>query len=41
MCDYGVSTNITPKELEIAFDNALKESKDEIKVLLLNSYGRY
>lgn len=39
MCDYGVGTNITPKELEIAFDNALKESKDEIRVLLLNSFG--
>lgn len=39
MCDYGVGTNITPKELEIAFDNALKESKYEIRVLLLNSFG--
>lgn len=38
-CDYGVVTNITPKELEIAFDNGLKENKDEIRVLLLNSFG--
>jgi len=39
MCDYGVGVNITPKELDIAFDKALKESKDKIRVLLLNSFG--
>lgn len=39
MCDYGVGTNITPEELEIAFDSALKESKEKIRVLLLNSFG--
>lgn len=39
MCDYGVGTNITPKELKIAFDSALNESKEEIRVLLLNSFG--
>ncbi len=39
MCDYGVGTNITSEELEIAFDNALKESHEKIRILLLNSYG--
>ncbi len=39
MCDYGVGVNITPQELDIAFDQALKESKEEIRVLLLNAFG--
>lgn len=39
MCDYGVGSNINSKELEFAFDSALKESKEKINVLLLNSYG--
>lgn len=39
MCDYGVGCNLTPKKLEFAFDSALKESKQKIRVLLLNSYG--
>lgn len=39
MCDYGVGTNITPNELEIAFDSALNGSKEKIRVLLLNSFG--
>lgn len=39
MYDYGVGTNVTPKELEVAFDRALNESKEEIRVLLLNSCG--
>lgn len=39
MCDYGVGVNITPKELEDSFDMALSESKEEIRVLLLNSFG--
>ena len=29
---------VTPKELEISFDSALNESKEEIRVLLLNSF---
>lgn len=39
MCDYGVGTNITKEELELAFDKALSESKQDIKILLLNTYG--
>ena len=39
MCDYGLGTNITKEELELAFDKALSESKQEIKILLLNTYG--
>jgi len=39
MCDYGVGVNISPQELSLAFDEALKESKEEIRVLLLNSFG--
>lgn len=39
MCDYGVGCNLTLRELEIAFDSALKESKEEIRCLLLNSFG--
>lgn len=32
MCDYGIGVNITREELDIAFDNALKESQKEIRV---------
>lgn len=39
MCDYGLGTNITKEELELSFDKALSESKQEIKILLLNTYG--
>lgn len=39
MCDYGLGTNITKEELEFAFDKALSESKQDIKILLLNTYG--
>lgn len=39
MCDYGKGTNITKDELDFAFDKAISESKHEIKMLLLNSYG--
>lgn len=39
MCDYGKGTNLTSEELEYAFDKAISESKNEIKMLLLNSYG--
>lgn len=39
MCDYGLGTNITKEELEYAFDKAISESKHDIKILLLNSYG--
>lgn len=39
MCDYGKGTNITKEELDFAFDKAILESKQEIKMLLLNSYG--
>ncbi len=39
MCDYGVGTNITKEEIALAFDNALKERKYDIKILLLNTYG--
>lgn len=39
MCDYGVGNNITKEELEFAFDEALSESKQDIKILLLNTYG--
>ena len=39
MCDYGLGTNITKEELEYAFDKAISESKQDIKILLLNTYG--
>ena len=39
MCDYGLGTNITKEELELAFDKAISESKQDIKILLLNTYG--
>ncbi len=39
MCDYGVSNNITPNELDSAFDQAMNESKEKIRTLLLNSFG--
>lgn len=39
MCDYGKGTNLSPNELEKAFDMAMQESKEDIKILLLNSYG--
>lgn len=39
MCDYGVGTNIREEELELAFDKAISESKKDIKILLLNTYG--
>ena len=39
MCDYGLGTNITKEELEFAFDEAISESKQDIKILLLNTYG--
>lgn len=39
MCDYGLGTNITEKEISIAFDNALKESKNKIRALLINTFG--
>ena len=39
MCDYGLGTNITKEELEFAFDKAISESKQDIKILLLNTYG--
>ena len=39
MCDYGLGTNITKEEMEIAFDKAIFESKRDIKILLLNTYG--
>ena len=39
MCDYGLGTNITKEELEFAFDKAIFESKQAIKILLLNTYG--
>lgn len=41
MCDYGVGTNITPIELEITFDSDLSESKEQIRVLLLNIDIKY
>lgn len=39
MCDYGLGTNITETEISTAFDNALKESKNRIKALLINTFG--
>ena len=39
MCDYGLGTNITKEEIEIAFDRAISDSKHDIKILLLNSFG--
>ena len=39
MCDYGIGRNLTPKELEIAFDKAMLDAKNPINILLLNSYG--
>lgn len=39
MCDYGVGRNITKSELEQSFDKALAESHNDIKILLLNTYG--
>lgn len=39
MCDYGLGTNISKDELEKAFDMALSESKENIHILLLNSFG--
>lgn len=39
MCDYGLGTSITKEELEFAFDKAISESKQDIKILLLNTYG--
>lgn len=39
MCDYGIGSNITRLELEKAFDEAMSESKNEVKILLLNTYG--
>lgn len=39
MCDYGIGTNINKEELEFAFDKAISESKQDIKILLLNTYG--
>ena len=39
MCDYGVGDNLTKEELAIAFDDAIKESKENIKILLLNTFG--
>lgn len=39
MCDYGLGNEITKEELEFAFDKAISESKQDIKILLLNTYG--
>ena len=39
MCDYGVGTNLTKEEIALAFDMAIKESNNKIKILLLNTYG--
>lgn len=39
MCDYGLGTNITLEEIDKAFDMAISESKQNIKFLLLNTYG--
>lgn len=39
MCDYGKGVNITKKELESSFDEAISKSKEPIKILLLNTYG--
>lgn len=36
MCDYGLGTNITKEEIEIAFDKAISESKQDIKILFFN-----
>lgn len=39
MCDYGIGENLTPNEIINAFDNALKEAKKPIRLLLINTYG--
>lgn len=39
MCDYGLGTNITEEEIDKAFDMAIFENKQDIKFLLLNTYG--
>ena len=39
MCDYGLGTNITEEEIDKAFDMAISESRQDIKFLLLNTYG--
>lgn len=39
MCDYGLGTNITKEEIKASYDMAISESKYDIKILLLNSYG--